>query len=304
VPTAAASEHRPSTPVLVPQAVRASARSAAALFNQSSHALQLQDLSSNRPVTPASDSWLSQLRITRDKMVPALAGAGLHTQTHTHTLTREKDRPRSLSWDSVAHHSTALILSQEPSAAAFGSDDLTNDSLPAAAAAQPPLCPSPPSRAAPASTASYRSSRPLMPSRTAAIASTKSLDSQILNLCCQLDSEASAGSVEAVVAQALQLLAAANAATDGCSVSEPMRRALVKSVSARMTTEDPQRLLDFSSVLLAALQPGSSRNRTVVKVIYKVSKTSSNDAFFAARPRLLHLMTDVVHASSDLDAVL
>ena len=105
-------------------------------------------------------------------------------------------------------------------------------------------------------------------------------------------------------AHVMQLLAAANAGADGSSVSEPMRRALVKSVSAQMTTEDPQRLLDFSSVLLAALQPGSSRNRTVVKVIYKVSKTSANDSLFAARPRLLQLMAEVVQASSDLDAVL
>jgi hypothetical protein len=109
-----------------------------------------------------------------------------------------------------------------------------------------------------------------------------------------------------VVMQALQLLAAANAPTDSSSVSEPMRRALVKSVSAQMSTEDPQRLLlDFSSVLLAALQPGSSRNRTVVKVIYKVSFfCSSNDPLFAARPRLLQLMAEVVQASADLDAVL
>lgn len=229
-------------------------------------------------------------------MAPAPAGVG---------LSRDKDRPRSLSWDSSgAHRSGTLIVPQESSVVAFGSDDFAHDPLTPAGAAQATLCPSPPPRAAPASTSSLRSSRPLMPSRTAALATTKSLDSQILNLCCQLDSEASAGSVEAVVAQALQLLVAANTATDGCSVSEPMRRALVKSLSARMTTEDPQRLLDFSSVLLAALQPGSSRNRTVVKVIYKVSKTSSNDPFFAARPQLLQLMADVVRESSDLDAVL
>ena len=179
-------------------------------------------------------------------MAPAPAGVG---------LSRDKDRPRSLSWDSSgAHRSGTLIVPQESSVVAFGSDDFAHDPLTPAGAAQATLCPSPPPRAAPASTSSLRSSRPLMPSRTAALATTKSLDSQILNLCCQLDSGASAGSVEAVVAQ--------------------------------------------------ALQPGSSRNRTVVKVIYKVSKTSSNDPFFAARPQLLQLMADVVRESSDLDAVL
>lgn len=183
-------------------------------------------------------------------------------------------------------------------------DELTINPLSTTESVHLKHCPSPPPRAAPASTSTLRSSRPLMPSRSALIAATKSLDSQILNLCCQLDSESSVGSVETIVEQALQLLAAANTASDGCSVSEPLRRALVKSVSAQMTTEDPQRLLDFSSVLMAALQPGSSRNRTVVKVIYKVSKTSSNDQLFAARPRLLQLMVDVILESSDLDTVL
>ncbi len=220
-------------------------------------------------------------------------------------LTRDKDRPRSLSWNTSGDHRVgALGLPQDLPVTTLEGDERTNDPSPIAGAVQSKLCPSPPPRAAPASTSTLRSSRPLMPSRTSLTVATKSLDSQILNLCCQLDSESSEGSVEAVVAQALHLLAAANAASDGCSVSEPLRRALVKSVSAQMTTEDPQRLLDFSSVLLAALQPASSRNRTVVKVIYKVSKSSSNDQLFAARPKLLQLMVEVVLGSSDLDTVL
>ncbi len=220
-------------------------------------------------------------------------------------LAREKDRPRILPRDSSGNHrNSALVSLQDSQIVSFESDDVTNEHFLPCTAAQPSLCPSPPPRAAPASSTTLRSSRPLIPSRSSLIATTKSVDSQILNLCCQLDSECSAGGVEAVVTQALQLLAAANSASNGSSVSEPMRRALVKSVSSRMTTDDPHRLLDFSSVLLAALQPGSSRNRTVVKVIYKVSKTSSNDPLFAARPRLLHLMAEVIQASSDLDAVL
>lgn len=297
VHTAAASEMRPSTPVLPPQAVRSPARV------QSSLELiplvwQLLDLSSNRPVTPAPDSWIAQLRISRDKIAPPPAASAISG------LTREKDRPRALSWDcSGDHRSSALGFPPDSQVVTFESDDLTNDQLPSSTSMQPSMYPSPPPRAAPAST-TIRSSRPLIPSRMNLIATTKSLDSQILNLCCQLDSECSSGCVEAVVAHALQLLAAANAAADGSSVSEPMRRALVKSVSAQMTTEDPQRLLDFSAVLLAALQHGSSRNRTVVKVIYKVSKTSANDSLFAARPRLLQLMAEVVQSSSDPDAVL
>ncbi len=242
------------------------------------------------------DSWLTQLRATRDKIAPSPAGSG---------VTKEKDRPRFVSSDSSGDHRNSVLASlQDSQIVIFESEDLVNDHLPTSSAVQPSLCPSPPSRAAPASTTAHRSSRPLIPSRNTLAATTKSLDSQILNLCCRLDSECSSGSVEAVVMQALQLLAAANAPTDSSSVSEPMRRALVKSVSAQMSTEDPQRLLDFSSVLLAALQPGSSRNRTVVKVIYKVSKSSSNDPLFAARPRLLQLMAEVVQASADLDAVL
>jgi hypothetical protein len=237
--------------------------------------------------------------MSRDKMAPPPAASAISG------LTREKDRPRALSWDcSGDHRSSALGFPSDSQIVTFESDDVTNEQQPPSTSIQPSMYPSPPPRAAPASNSTIRSSRPLIPSRTNLIATTKSLDSQILNLCCQLDSECSSGCVEAVVAHALQLLAAANAAADGSSVSEPMRRALVKSVSAQMTTEDPQRLLDFSSVLLAALQPGSSRNRTVVKVIYKVSKTSANDSLFAARPRLLQLMAEVVQASSDLDAVL
>lgn len=265
------------------------------LFSSNSLVQQLLDLSSNRPVTPAPDSWLAQLRTTRDKLAPAPSSLG---------WTREKDRTRSLSWDSSSEQqSSAPVLPEDSTIVVFDGDDFTNP-LPPTSIVQPTLCPSPPPRAAHASTSTLRSSRPLMPSRSSAIAAPKSLDSQILNVCCQLDSESSTGSVEAVVAQALQMLAAANADSDGSCVSEPMRRALVKSVSARMTTDDPQRLLDFSSVLLAALQPGSSRNRTVVKVIYKVSKTSSNDPLFAARPRLLQLMAEAAQASSDLDVVL
>ena len=224
--------------------------------------------------------------------------------TSSGLLTRDKDRPRSLTNSSSDHRMASLVLPPDLPAVTVEGDNLINDPAPTITAVQLNMCPSPPPRTAPISTSTLRSSRPLMPSRTSVISATKSLDSQILNLCCQLDSESSVASVEAVVAQALLLLAAANTATDGCSVSEPLRRALVKSVSARMTTEDPQRLLDFSSVLLAALQSGSSRNRTVVKVIYKVSKTSSNDHLFAARPRLLQLMVEVVQASSDLDTVL
>jgi hypothetical protein len=219
-------------------------------------------------------------------------------------LTRDKDRPRSLSWSSSSDHRvSALVLPQDLPLTTNEGDERTDDSSLSAGAVQLKHCPSPPPRAAPVSTSTLRS-RPLIPSRVSFTAATKSLDSQVLNLCCQLDSESSGGSVEAVITQALQLLAAANTPGDGCSVSEPLRRALVKSVSAQMTTEDPQRLLDFSSVLLAALQPGSSRNRTVVKVIYKVSKSSSNDQLFAARPRLLQLMAEIVTESSDLDTVL
>jgi hypothetical protein len=268
-------------------------------FTSISFALQLLDLSSNRPVTPAPESWLSQLRITRDKTAISRNGSG---------MAREQDLVCALPCDSSNDlGSSTSSYDQITSNWVNDREDIsstTNNQFPHPRAAQPTLCPSPPPRAVVASTSALRSSRPLIPSKTPLNTSKNSSDSQILNLCCQLDSESSAGNVEAVVTQALQLLVAANKATDGSSVSEPMRRSLVKCVSSQMSTEDPERLLDFSSVLLAALQPGSSRNRTVVKVIYKVSKSSSNDLLFAARPQLLQLMAEVIQASSDHDTVL